>query len=296
MAAPVVSIPGALEATYIRIERSQQLLQYAGWFCSAGNCASLCATMRQGPPEAAALPAFLRAEAAQQPQAQATCAAPPPPAVCVDAAVQATELRQAAVQTESPPAPAAPDQPVQHLPQAPMLLCVGEPQPQLRDAGTSTSETAACSPVWLPSSPTKRQRGMLVGFPGRWRQATCVTLSAVVPWACKGGPGTHSRRSLVLHGLDLHWHGAHCQRQLRLGCRHGAACVSGQPPRRSWLLQITREAAAAAGVPSEDPGRAGLSAAPPPRAHGARSVSLAALRSACNASSTVTHCHPSHQH
>ena len=91
-----------------------------------------------------------------------------PPAAAVDAAVQVTELKAASVQTDSwqpaAPEPEQPEQPVQ-LPQAPVLFLVGEGQPQegaraMRDAATSTS--GAATPVWVPSSPTKRQRALPV--------------------------------------------------------------------------------------------------------------------------------------
>ena len=89
-----------------------------------------------------------------------------PPAAAVDAAVQVTELKAASVQTDScQPAAPEPEQPVQLLPQAPVLFLVGEGQLQeggraVRDAATSTS--GAATPVWVPVSPTKRQRALPV--------------------------------------------------------------------------------------------------------------------------------------
>ena len=80
--------------------------------------------------------------------------------------MQVTELKAASVQTEShQPAAPQPEQPVQPLSQAPVLFLVGEGQPQeggraVRDAATCTS--GAATPVWVPSSPTKRQRALPV--------------------------------------------------------------------------------------------------------------------------------------
>ena len=80
--------------------------------------------------------------------------------------MQVTELKAASVQTDScQPAAPEPEQPVQPLSHAPVLFFVGEGQPQeggraVRDAATCTS--GAATPVWVPSSPTKRQRALPV--------------------------------------------------------------------------------------------------------------------------------------